>query len=58
VNAEGSSSALALEELRSDNERLERELRESDEALTAAKEDLNQDVDVVHEWEGKLLECT
>jgi chromosome segregation ATPase len=57
LDAERSSSAVAFEELRSENERLEQELRERDEALTAAREDLNQDVDVVHEWEGELLEC-
>jgi hypothetical protein len=56
-NAERPSSAVAFEELRSENVRLEQELRERDEALTAARKDLNQDVDVVHEWEGELLEC-
>jgi predicted nucleic acid-binding Zn-ribbon protein len=56
LNAERSGSALAVEELRSEKDRLERELQERDEALAAAREDLNQDADVVHEWEGKLLE--
>ncbi len=31
-------------------------LQESNEALAAAREDLDQDAEVVHEWEGKLLE--
>jgi hypothetical protein len=57
LNAEFPSSALAVEELRSEKDRLEQELKERDEALAAATEDLNQDADVVHEWEGKLLEC-
>jgi chromosome segregation ATPase len=56
LNAESSSSALAVEELRSEKDRLEQELQERDEALAAAREDLNQDADVVHEWEGKLFE--
>jgi DNA repair exonuclease SbcCD ATPase subunit len=55
LNVKGSSNALgqsaAFEELRSEKERLE--------ALGAAQQDLNQDADVVHEWEGELLEgCT
>jgi hypothetical protein len=41
-----------LEELRSEKERLENELRDENEALSAAKQNLDQDVDVVHEWEG------
>jgi chromosome segregation ATPase len=56
LNVKRSDSALAVEELRSENERLERELRERDEALAAAGEDHNQDADVVHEWEGELLQ--
>jgi chromosome segregation ATPase len=56
LNAQSSSSTMVIEELRSEKDRLERELREKDEALAAAKEDLNQDAEVVHEWEGKLLE--
>jgi chromosome segregation ATPase len=56
LNAERSSSELAVEELHAEKSRLEQELRERDEALAAAREDLNQDADVVHEWEGKLLE--
>jgi chromosome segregation ATPase len=56
LNTERSSSTLAFEELRSEKDRLEQELRERDEALAAAREDLNQDAEVVHEWEGKLLE--
>jgi chromosome segregation ATPase len=55
LSAGRSSSALELEELLSEKERLEKELRDRDEALVAAKENLNQDVDVVHEWEGELL---
>jgi chromosome segregation ATPase len=56
LNTEVPSSTLVIEELRSEKDRLEQELREKDEALAAAKEDLNQDAEVVHEWEGKLLE--
>jgi chromosome segregation ATPase len=56
LNAERSSSAVAFEELRFENERLEQELRERAEALAAATENLNQDADVVHEWEGEFLE--
>jgi chromosome segregation ATPase len=55
LNVERSSSALAVLELRSENERLEQELREKDEALAAAGEDLNQNTDVVHKWEGEFL---
>jgi uncharacterized protein involved in exopolysaccharide biosynthesis len=55
LNADRSSSSLAFEELRSEKDRLERELREKDEALAAAREDLHQDAEVVHEWEGKSL---
>jgi chromosome segregation ATPase len=59
LNAERSSSTLAFEELRLEKDRLEQELQGRDEALAAAREDLNQDAEVVHEWEGKLLEdCT
>ena len=57
LNAERSSSRLTFEELRFEKDRLEQELRGRDEALAAAREDLNQDAEVVHEWEGKLLEC-
>jgi chaperonin cofactor prefoldin len=57
VNAGSSGNALKVEELRSEKDRLEQELQERDEALVAAREDLNQDAEVVHEWEGKLLEC-
>jgi chromosome segregation ATPase len=57
LNTERPSSALVLEELRSEKGRLEQELKERDEALAAAKEDLNQDAEVVHEWEGKFVEC-
>jgi ElaB/YqjD/DUF883 family membrane-anchored ribosome-binding protein len=53
LTAERSTSALVVEELRSEKDRLEQELRERDEALTSAREDLNQDAEVVHEWEGK-----
>jgi predicted nucleic acid-binding Zn-ribbon protein len=56
LNTEYPSSALVIEELRSEKDRLEHELKERDEALTAAREDLNQDAEVVHEWEGKLPE--
>jgi chromosome segregation ATPase len=49
-----SSSALELEELRSEKERLENELQDRDEVLAAAKEDLDQESDVVHS-EGELL---
>jgi chromosome segregation ATPase len=55
LNAERSSSALADEELRSEKGRLEQELRERDKELAAAREDLNHDADVVHEWEGELF---
>jgi chromosome segregation ATPase len=57
LNAQSSSSTLVIEELRSEKDQLEQELEERDEALAAAKEDLDQDAEVVHEWEGKLLEC-
>jgi chromosome segregation ATPase len=57
LNAESSSNALEVEELRFAKDRLEQELQEKDDSLTAAREDLNQDAEVVHEWEGKLLEC-
>ena len=58
LNAE-STNALQVDDLRSEKDRLEQELQEKDEALTALREDLNQDAEVVHEWEGKLLErCT
>jgi hypothetical protein len=52
LDAERSGSALAVEELRSEKDRLVQELQEKDEALAAA---LKQDADDVHEWEGKLL---
>jgi uncharacterized protein involved in exopolysaccharide biosynthesis len=54
---ERSSSTMAIEELRSEKDGLEQELRERDDALAAAREDLSQDAEVVHEWEGKLLRC-
>jgi chromosome segregation ATPase len=57
LNTERPSSALVIEELRSEKDRLEQELKERDEALAAAREDLNQDAELVHEWEGMLLEC-
>jgi chromosome segregation ATPase len=57
LNTEYPSSTLVIEELRSEKDRLEHELKERDEALAAAKGDLNQDAEVVHEWEGKLPEC-
>jgi chromosome segregation ATPase len=57
LNTQSSSNALEVEELRSEKDRLEQELQGRDEALAAAREDLNQDAEVVHEWEGKLLEC-
>jgi chromosome segregation ATPase len=57
LNAQSPSNALQVEELRSEKDRLEQELKERDDALAAAKEDLNQDAEVVHEWEGKLPEC-
>jgi chromosome segregation ATPase len=53
LNADRPSSSLGFEELRSDKERFEKELRDTDEPLGAAKENLDQDVDVVHEWEGE-----
>jgi DNA repair exonuclease SbcCD ATPase subunit len=56
LNAERSASALVVEELHSEKYRLEQELQEKDKALTAAREDLTQDAEVVHGWEGKLLE--
>jgi chromosome segregation ATPase len=43
-----------FEELRSEKERLEQQLRQRDEALVAARQDL-QDAEVVPEWEGKSL---
>jgi predicted RNase H-like nuclease (RuvC/YqgF family) len=53
------SNTLVVEELRSEKSRLEQELRERDEALASARENLIEDADAVHEWEGKLLEgCT
>jgi chromosome segregation ATPase len=55
LSSERASTAMEFEELLSEKERLEKELRDRDEALVAAKENLNQDVDVVHEWEGELL---
>jgi chromosome segregation ATPase len=57
LNAERSSRELVVEELRAEKLRLEQELRERDEALAAAREDLNEDADVVHEWEGELRAC-
>jgi predicted nuclease with TOPRIM domain len=59
LNVESSSinNAVDVEELRSEKDKLERMLQERDEALAAAREDLNQDAEVVQEWEGKLLEC-
>jgi capsule polysaccharide export protein KpsE/RkpR len=48
--------SAAFEELRSEKELLEQELRQRDEALVAAQQDL-QDAEVAQEWEGKLLEC-
>jgi uncharacterized protein involved in exopolysaccharide biosynthesis len=49
--------SAAFEELRSEKDQLEQELQERNEALAAAREDLNQDAEVVHEWEGTLLVC-
>jgi chromosome segregation ATPase len=57
LNAQSSSNALAFEYLRSEKDRLEQELQERDESLAAAREGSNQDAEVVHEWEGKLLAC-
>jgi chromosome segregation ATPase len=61
LNAERSISvpgqSAAFDELRFEKDRLEQELQERNEALAAAREDLNQDAEVVHEWEGKLLVC-
>jgi hypothetical protein len=58
-NEERSNNTLVVEELRSEKSRLEQELRETDEALASARENLNEDADAVHEWEGKLVEdCT
>jgi chromosome segregation ATPase len=54
LNTERSSNTLEVEELHSEKDRLEQELQARDEALAAAREDLNQDVEVVHEWEGKV----
>jgi chromosome segregation ATPase len=56
LNAETSSNAIDVGELRSEKDRLEQELQETNEALAAAREGQNQDTGVVHEWEGKLLE--
>jgi chromosome segregation ATPase len=63
-NAERSISvpgqSAAFEELRSQKERLENELRQLDEALSAARQDL-QDAEDAQEWEGKslgLCECS
>jgi uncharacterized protein involved in exopolysaccharide biosynthesis len=57
LNAERSSSvprqSAAFAELRSEKDQLEQELQERNEALAAAREDLNQDAEVVQEWEGK-----
>jgi chromosome segregation ATPase len=53
LSSERASTALEFEELLSEKERLEKELRDTDEPLGAAKENLDQDVDVVHEWEGE-----
>jgi chromosome segregation ATPase len=53
LSSERASTTLELEELRSEKERLENELRDENEALSAAKQNLDQDVDVVHEWEGE-----
>jgi DNA repair exonuclease SbcCD ATPase subunit len=52
MNEPGQSAAF--EELRSEKERLEQELRQRDEALVAARQDL-QDVEVVQEREGESL---
>ena len=41
-----------LETLRSEKARLESELQERGDELANVKDDLNQDADVVHEWEG------
>jgi chromosome segregation ATPase len=61
LNAERLISELGqspqFEELRNEKDRLEQELQERNEALAAAREDLNKDAEVVHEWEGKLLVC-
>ena len=48
------SQSAVFEELRSEKERLEQELRQRDEALVAARQDL-QDAEVVQEWEGESL---
>jgi chromosome segregation ATPase len=56
-NTQSSSNGLEFEELRLEKDRLEQELKDRDEALAAAKEDLNQDAEVVHEWEGMFVEC-
>jgi chromosome segregation ATPase len=53
VSGGHSSTALEFEELRSGKERLNKQLRDANEALSAANENLDQDVDVVHEWEGE-----
>jgi DNA repair exonuclease SbcCD ATPase subunit len=58
LTSDRSSNALgqsaAFEELQSEKEQLEQELRERDEALAASRQDLNQDADAVNEWEGEL----
>jgi hypothetical protein len=57
-NAERSISvpgqSAAFEELHSQKERLEQELRQLDEALVAARQDL-QDAEDAQEWEGESL---
>jgi chromosome segregation ATPase len=46
--------SAAFEEFRSEKKRLEQELRQKDEALVAARHDL-QGAEVVQEWEGESL---
>ena len=54
---ERSGIAIDADELRSEKDRLEELLQERDEALVAAREDVDQAAEVVHEWEGKLIKC-
>jgi ElaB/YqjD/DUF883 family membrane-anchored ribosome-binding protein len=53
LSVERSSSAIDGDELGSEKDRLEELLQERDEALAAAREDLDQAAEVVREWEGE-----
>jgi hypothetical protein len=60
MNAERSSNALEIEEFLCSGEGIgARAKKETSAPLSLRGSNLNQDAEVVHEWEGKLLEdCT